>query len=255
VTLRVEGLGKRYPLPPRLLRPIMRVAARDEVDALRDVTFDVAPGEIVGLVGPNGAGKTTLIKMIATLLEPTTGRVVLDGVDVVDDPVRARRRMGLVLTDDRSLYWRLDGRQNLEVFGVLAGLPPAAARVRAGELLEQLGLAHRDKRVMGYSSGMRSALNIARAVLARPSLVVLDEPTRSLDPVASVEVAELLRREAAQGRSVLLSSHRLDEVASVCDRVVVIVDGRVRHVGPPGGADTTAGAHLLELITRETGAA
>jgi ABC-2 type transport system ATP-binding protein len=252
VSLQLEGVGKQYMRAPWYLRPFVRTASTTMVDALRDVTFDVAPGEIVGLVGPNGAGKTTLLKIISTLLEPTTGSVTIDGVDVIAEPRQAREKIGLVLNGERATYWRLDGRQNLEFFGVLAGLPLPDARLRATELLERLGLADRDRRVMGYSSGMRAALNVARAVMAEPALIILDEPTRSLDPLASVKVGKLLREQADTGRSVLLSSHRMDEVATWCDRVVVLIDGSVRHVGPIGTGDFhKAAGELLEILERE----
>jgi ABC-2 type transport system ATP-binding protein len=253
MSLELLSVAKQYLPPPRYLRPVMRVASSKPVDALRDVSFAVAPGEIVGLVGPNGAGKTTLLKIISTLLEPSAGTVLIDGIDVTEDPHRARERLGLVLTADRATYWRLDGRQNLEFFGVLAGLRPEDARRRATELLALFGLAERDRRVMGYSTGMRAALNIARAIIADPSLVVLDEPTRSLDPLASAMVGRILREQADSGRTVLLSSHRMDEVANLCDRVVVLIDGTVRHNGPPGGADAEQAAReLLEILERET---
>jgi ABC-2 type transport system ATP-binding protein len=229
--LLVDDLHKTYPPASRLLRPFLRAATTEPVDALRGVSLSVAPGEVVGLVGPNGAGKTTLLKIIATLLEPTRGRVEVDGYDVVRQPHRVRGRIGLVLAEDRGMYWRLSGQANLEFFGVLAGLPRDVARGRATELLEQLDLAGRDKLLFGYSSGMRARLNIARALLAEPPLLVLDEPTRSLDPLASGLLGDLLRELASGGRAVLLSSHRLDEVAAVCDRVVVMLDGRVRYDG------------------------
>jgi ABC-2 type transport system ATP-binding protein len=252
MSLQVQGVGKQYMRAPWYLRPFVRVASTKTVDALHDVTFDVAPGEIVGLVGPNGAGKTTLLKIISTLLEPSAGSVSIDGVDVLDSPRLAREKIGLVLSGDRATYWRLDGRQNLEFFGVLAGLPLPEARVRATELLERLGLIERDRRVLGYSSGMRAALNVARAVMAEPALIVLDEPTRSLDPLASVTVGHLLREQADAGRSVLLSSHRMDEVATWCDRVVVLIDGTVRHIGPMGDRDFAQAARdLLEILERE----
>ncbi len=248
----MKGVGKQYMRAPWYLRPFVRVASTKTVDALHDVTFDVRPGEIVGLVGPNGAGKTTLLKIIGTLLEPSAGSVMIDGVDVLADPRQARARLGLVLNSERATYWRLDGRQNLEFFGVLAGLALPEARRRATDLLERLGLADRDRRVMGYSSGMRAALNVARAVMAEPSLIVLDEPTRSLDPIASVTVGKMMREQADAGRSVLLSSHRMDEVATWCDRVVVLIDGSVRHVGPIGDGDfELAARELLELLERE----
>jgi ABC-2 type transport system ATP-binding protein len=249
VSLEVVDVGKRYLPPRRLLRLVARVASDEPVDAVRDVSFGVAPGEIVGLVGPNGAGKTTLLKIIATLLEPSTGTVLVNGFDTVRSAHDARSRLGLVLTDDRATYWRLTGRQNLEFFGVLAGLTRSAARQRADELLAHVGLADRDKRVMGYSSGMRSALNLARAVMTEPAVLVLDEPTRSLDPLASAATCDLLREQAKKGSAVLLSSHRIDEVAALCDRVVVLLAGSVRYVGPPDPDERgDAAVRLFEML-------
>jgi ABC-2 type transport system ATP-binding protein len=243
--LEIQDVGKRYPLPPPLLRPLMRVAARKPVEALREVSFHVSKGDVVGLVGPNGAGKTTLIRIIATLLEPTWGEVTVDGHRVSRHPEEIRKRLGLVLEGDRGLYGRLTGRENLEFFGVLLGLAPTVARRRAGHLLESFDLVGRDKLVFGYSSGMRARLCLARALIADPPLLVLDEPSRSLDPVASLEMGRLLRQLAGEGRAILFSSHRLEEVSSVCDRVVVLMGGRVRHLGLP--ADLEVG-----LLTEET---
>lgn len=240
--LQVERLTKRYLPPPPLLRPFVRVAAAKPVDALRDVSFEVQPGEVVGLVGPNGAGKTTLIKIVATLLEQTSGRVQVAGHDTVEVPSEARRRMGLMLADDRGAYVRLTGRQNLEFFAAMAGLGRAEARSRAGHLLERLGLDGPDKMVFGYSSGMKSKLGLARALVGSPDLLVLDEPTRSLDPVATSEAHTVIAEAAAAGAAVLLSSHRLDEVTTVCDRVVLVVGGEARFTGPPGEA---TGLHAL----------
>src|SRR6185436_17784737 len=135
------------------------------------------------------------------------------------------------LADDRALYWRLSGRENLEFFGVMHGLSHREARTRAGTLLEQVGLASRDKLVFGYSSGMRARLSLARALLTRPPLLLLDEPTRALDPMASAAVADMLRASAADGVAVLQSSHRLDEIETACDRIVVVTDGAVRFDG------------------------
>lgn len=235
--LEIENVGKRYPLPPPLLRPLMRVAARKPVEALEGVSFHVSKGEVVGLVGPNGAGKSTLIRIIATLLQPTRGEVTVDGYQVSRHPEEVRKRLGLVLEGDRGLYGRLTGRQNLEFFGVLQGLAPPVARHRAGDLLHSFDLVGRDKLVFGYSSGMRARLCLARALIADPPLLVLDEPSRSLDPVASQYVGQLLRRLAGEGRAVLLSSHRLEEVSTFCDQVVVLRGGRVKHVGDSSGLE------------------
>jgi ABC-type multidrug transport system ATPase subunit len=225
--LDVHGVSKRYDPPPVALRPFIRMAATGSVEALRDVSLEVSPGEIVGLLGPNGAGKTTLIKIIAGLLDATQGLVIVDGFNAAADAWEVRRRLGLVLPDERGLYWRLSGRRNLEFFGMLHGLGRKEARARADELLEVMGLADRDKLVFGYSSGMRARLSIARALTVDPPLLVLDEPTRSLDPLASEDVMDLLRSQADAGRAILMSSHRLDEVAAVCDRVVALAQGNV----------------------------
>jgi ABC-2 type transport system ATP-binding protein len=229
--LEVHGVGMVFPRLHGLMRLVARAATDHEVVALRGVDLQVASGEVVGLVGPNGAGKTTLLKIVSTLLQPTTGHVLVDGHDPRHDARAVRDRIGLVLADDRALYWRLTGRENLEFFGVMHGLRRRDARVRAGVLLEQVGLASRDKLVFGYSSGMRARLSLARALLARPPLLLLDEPTRALDPIASAGVAGMIRDMAAEGIAVFLSSHRLDEIEQACDRIVVVTDGSVRFDG------------------------
>jgi ABC-2 type transport system ATP-binding protein len=229
--LEVHGVGMKYPRLRGFMRLVVRAATDVDVVALRGIDLNVAAGEVVGLVGPNGAGKTTLLKIVSTLLQPTTGHVVVDGHDPRDDAQAVRDRIGLVLADDRALYWRLTGRENLEFFGVMHGLTPRDAKARAGVLLDQVGLASRDKLVFGYSSGMRARLSLARALLTRPPLLLLDEPTRALDPIASAAVGEMLRALAADGVAVFLSSHRLDEVENACDRIVVVTDGAVRFDG------------------------
>jgi ABC-2 type transport system ATP-binding protein len=249
--LSVEHVSLRYQRPPRLLRPLVRVASKEPHDALRDVSLDAQSGEIVGLLGPNGAGKTTLIKIIATLLDPTSGHVLVDGCDTLRNAHDVRSRIGLVLAEDRGLYWRLTGRQNLELFGRLSGLPRADARARASELLERMGLADRDRLVFGYSSGMKMRLSLARALAARAPLVVLDEPTRSLDPIATVETHESIRALTADGHTVLLASHRIDEIVGLCDRVVVLVGGTVRYFGPPSDLGASENASLAELLATE----
>jgi len=256
--LDVDAVSKVYAPPPPWLRPLVRTAAREPVSALRGVSLRVERGEIVGLVGPNGAGKTTLIKVISTLLEPTSGSATVDGFDTIRRSDRVRERLGLVLEGDQGLYDRLTGRHNLELYGALAGLSRTAARRRADELLDRLALSDRDKLVFGYSAGMKTRLSIARALIADPPLIVLDEPTRSLDPVASRFALRLLRGLADDGHAVVLSNHRLDEVVAVCSRVVAIVGGTVRYAGAPLDLGRTPGdaAHeLSELLEREAHAA
>ena len=238
--LKIDGVSKTFPPAAGLLRLLMRTASDTPVVALSDVSFSVAPGEVVGLVGPNGAGKSTLFRIVATLLEPSAGSVSVDGFDSATDPAEIRRRIGLVLEGARGVYGRLSGLDNLEFFGVMAGLDRAAARRRGAELLELFGLAGRDRRVFGYSSGMRVRLALARALMVDPPFLLLDEPTRSLDPKASGEVLGLVRELAAAGRAVLFATHRLDEVRAVCDRAVVLTGGRVRFDGDPTAVDLVA---------------
>ncbi len=229
--LAVSDVSMTYEPPRGLMRWLSRSASNKPVKALDQVSLGVERGEVVGLIGPNGAGKTTLIKAITTLLVPTAGTITLDGVALDADDPEMRRRFGLVLPEERSFYWRLTGRQNLRFFAALAGLEPSIADARIDQMMRERGLEHRDKAVFGYSSGMRAQLAIARATLHQPDLVVLDEPTRSLDPVAGAAVCDDLRRMAAEGRAILMASHRLDEVVSVCDRVLALAGGRIRWQG------------------------
>lgn len=238
--LRIENLSKTYPPAKGLLRLVMKTASETPVEALSDVSFQVRAGEVVGLVGPNGAGKTTLFRIISTLLEATSGSVTIDNHDVIDDPAWARNALGLVLEGERGFYQRLTGIQNLEFFGLMQGMSRIESRERGMELLERMGLASRDRRVFGYSAGMRVRLAFARSLMADPRLLLLDEPTRSLDPRASLDAMELVSELAGAGRAVLLATHRLDEIRSFCDRVVVLLDGRVKYEGSPDRDDLVA---------------
>jgi len=249
--LDVCGVGMTYQPPSGVMRLLVRAATTEPVRALDDVSFRVEPGEVVGLVGPNGAGKSTLLRAITTLLVPTEGTITLDGLRVDPDDAEVRTRFGLSLPEERSFHWRLTGRQNLRYFAALAGLDPAEAEVRVEEALTERNLAHRDKAVFGYSSGMMAQLGIARAMLHNPPLLVLDEPTRSLDPIAGAELCEQIRRLADDGRAVLMASHRLDEVVMSCDRVLALINGRIRWQGSAddiSGDPAGLGAKLRELV-------
>lgn len=235
--LQIENVSLTYPPAKGILRALMKTASEVPVEALVNVSFDVAAGEVVGLVGPNGAGKTTLFRIIATLLEPTSGRVLIDGHDVLEEPLWARKALGLVLEGERGVYQRLTGLQNLEFFGIMQGMSRIDADRRGLELMKRLGLASRDRRVFGYSAGMRVRLALARSLLADPRLLLLDEPTRSLDPAGAIDALELVSELARSGRAVLLATHRLDEVRAYCDRVVVLRGGGISFVGSPGEGD------------------
>jgi ABC-2 type transport system ATP-binding protein len=229
--LQVEGVRRTYQPVRGFLRAVTRTATDVPVEALRGVDFTVRRGRILGLVGPNGAGKTTLIRIIAGLLDPDEGRVLIDGHDPALDQRAAARAVGLVLADDRALYWRLTGRQNLEFHGALYGMSRAEASARVEEVLAVAGLEDVSRRVFGYSTGMRARLAIARALLAHPPVLVLDEPTRSLDPLAARDTCDMLRNLADGGRAVLLASHRLEELERIADDIAVLIDGRITFLG------------------------
>lgn len=249
--LEVAGLGMTYQPARGLLGLLVRSAADGPVRALDNVDLDVNPGEVVGLVGPNGAGKSTLIRSITSLLIPTEGTVRING-DLVDAHNAAgRTRFGLSLPNERSFYWRLTGRQNLRYFAALAGLDGDLIEERVEAVMVERGLAHRDKAVFGYSSGMLAQLGIARATLHNPPLIVLDEPTRSIDPIAGRKLCMQIRELASSGRAVLMASHRLDEVVLACDRVVALINGRIEWHGSAAdiaGDPAGLGARLDSLV-------
>ena len=231
----VEHVSKAY-VRRRLLR---RRPADDAgaTQALRDVSLQVEPGEMIGLLGPNGAGKTTLLKIVASLLYPTSGQVRVYGHNVLEDQVCARCLMGLVTCDERSFYWRLSGRQNLAFFAALYRLTHHQFRERSAELLEALGLAEAaDRLYHEYSAGMKQKLAIARGLLARPRLVLYDEPTRSLDPLSAQNIRRWIadRRRLDPQQTHLIATNQLDEAEQLCDRVVIINRGAVIAHGTIG---------------------
>jgi ABC-type multidrug transport system ATPase subunit len=203
--------------------------------ALRDVSLAVAPGEILGVAGPNGAGKTTLLRLIADLLEAETGSVRLGGRELAALGHLARRSIGYVSNDERSFFWRLTGRQNLEFFGRLYGLSRGQVRRRIDDLLEGFDLHEQARRLFrDYSSGTRKKLAVVRALLHEPPLVLLDEATNSLDPPSARRVKSLVRDYVSGGppRAALWSTHRLEEIGEICDNVLVINQGCVEFLGP-----------------------
>jgi ABC-2 type transport system ATP-binding protein len=203
-------------------------------EAVRGVSFSIGQGEIFGLLGPNGAGKTTTIRMLCTLLEPSAGSATINGYDVVGQANLVRQSLGAVLTGERSIYWKLTGRENLEYFAALYHLPPAVAKRRVGELLERLELAHKaDEQVERYSSGMKQRIAIAKALLANPPVVLLDEPTIGLDPQSARNLRELILDIKREGRTVLLTTHYMDEADQLCDRVGIIDAGTIIALDTP----------------------
>jgi sodium transport system ATP-binding protein len=216
------------------------------VKAVDGVSFTARDGEITGLLGPNGAGKTTTLRMLYTLMKPDHGTVRVDGIDAVTDPLAVRRRLG-VLPDARGLYKRLSARENIAYFGHLHQLDEQTLRTRSDALIEALEMRNiADRRAEGFSQGERVKTAIARALVHDPRNLILDEPTNGLDVMATRSLREFLFRLRAEGRCVLFSSHIMQEVVALCDRVVVIARGRVVADAPPQTLRESTGAASLE---------
>ena len=231
----VNHLSKTYPVPFLRLKKLFRRRFKPPVTALRDITFSTGEGEIFGLIGPNGAGKTTLTKIIATLVQPTTGNVEVKGQDTVADDQNVRRYVGLASAEERSFYFRLTAEQNLLFFARLHGIHGGAATARISELFESLGLEEfARRRFAELSTGNKQRMAVARAMLANPPILLLDEPTRSLDPIAAARMRALIR-DLARDRhtTIFLTSHNLAEVEELCDRVAIISKGEIRAIDTP----------------------
>src|ERR687889_418274 len=232
----IRNLSKTYPVSFRRLRAFFRRPVKEPVEALRDVSFEVQAGEIFGLIGRNGAGKTTLTKIVATLVQPTTGSVSVRGHDSVEHDELVRREIGLATAEERSFYWRLTSEENLMFFARLHGLSDRFAKRRIKDLFAQLELDEVAKRRFGeLSTGNKQRLAVARAMLSSPPVLLLDEPTRSLDPLAAATMRGLIGSLARGPRpvTILLTSHNLAEVEELCERVSVISRRRIRAVDEP----------------------
>jgi ABC-2 type transport system ATP-binding protein len=252
--LTVEHVDKSFPVAHgfgAMLRTLggQRVPRKQ---VLFDVSLSVPRGELFGLLGPNGAGKSTLLKLLATLTVPDRGTMTIDGIDVAAEPLEAKRRIALCTSDERSFYFRLTARQNLEFFGALMGLSGAHLRRRIDECADLIDLrAHMDRRFGGFSSGMRVRLTVARALLADPSIMFFDEPTRAVDPVHAEDLRALIRTSLVEraGKTVILATNLLEEAWEMCDRVAVINHGRIVALGPPRELDVGLGAVARYRVT------
>ncbi len=205
-----------------------------EIVAVEDISFTVQKGELFGLLGPNGAGKTTMVKMLTTLLLPTSGTARILGQDIVQEAQSLRQRIGFVFGGERGLYWRLSGLDNMRYFASLYHMEPNVAQKRIPYLLDLVGLADRaQERVEGYSRGMKQRLHIARALLHDPEVLFLDEPTIGLDPVGARELRGMIRNLQGEGKTILLTTHYMYEADFLCQRIVVINKGQIIAAGSP----------------------
>ncbi len=224
--------------------------------AVAGVSFGAQDGEITGLLGPNGAGKTTTLRMLYTLMQPDRGQIRVDGIDAASAPMEVRRRLG-VLPDARGMYKRLTARENVEYFARLHGMSALQAHERCSTLLRSLQMeALADRRTEGFSQGERVKTAIARALVHDPHNVVLDEPANGLDVMATRGLREVLRGLRSEGRCVLMSTHLMQEVVALCDRIVIIAYGRVVADGTPEALrEQSQQQNLEEAFMRIIGAA
>jgi len=228
--IRAEHLAKRF----------------GAVQAVRDVSFEAADGRITGLLGPNGAGKSTTLRMLYTVLRPDSGTAEVDGVDVALDPLAARRRIG-VLPHGSGIYPQLSARENIRFYGRLHGLAGVTLERRVDELVARLGMEDfADRRAKGFSQGQRTKVALARALVHAPRTVLLDEPTNGLDVMATRAVRQLIRDLREAGHCVLFSSHVMQEVAALCDEIVIIDRGLVAGSGTPCRIQQEFGGETLE---------
>ncbi len=244
--IEVNGLAKRFATPIYKERRARKRDPREEegwFQAVRDVSFQCAPGEVLGLLGPNGAGKTTTLRILSTALRPDAGGASINGLDILAEPIEARKRIGF-LSGSTGLYGRLSVRENVEYFGRLHGVPPARLKQRCDALFEQLQMHHfSHKRADQLSAGMRQKCAIARTVIHEPQIVILDEPTTGLDVMSARILLDFIASYKALGIPLIFSTHHLHEVEKLCDRVCVINHGKtafhgtVRELRRLGGSD------------------
>ena len=228
--IRAEGLRKRF----------------GSVIAVDDVSFTAPDGAVTGLLGPNGAGKTTSLRMVYGLMKPDAGRIEVDGMDLLADPLAAQTHLG-VLPDVSGLYPRLTPREHIHYFGRLHGIARADLEARTQHWIDLLDMrSFADRRVAGFSHGERTKVALARALVHQPQNILLDEPTNGLDVMSTRTVREVIRSLRADGRCVLFSSHVMQEVSALCDRIVVIAKGRVAAHGTPEELVQLTGTSSLE---------
>lgn len=220
----------------------------EQITAVEDVSLNVEPGIIYGLLGPNGAGKTTTIKMLSTLLVPTSGQALVAGYDVATQEREVRRRLGVVLGGDRGLYGKLTARDNLTYFGHLYGMPRDTIARRVDEMLDMVDLRERGgHRVEGFSRGMKQRIHLAKALLHNPPVIFLDEPSIGLDPAAAVTIRKVIARLVPE-HTVLLTTHYLHEADELCARIAIIDKGRILVEDTPAGIKHRVGGEQRYVV-------
>jgi len=233
-SIETHNLTKRFPVTRRYHELLLHPFRKKEITALSNVNIQVKSGELFGLLGSNGAGKTTLIKILCTLVLPTSGKAFVNGLDVTKYEKKIRSAIGYVVGDERSFYWRLTGRQNLRFFAKLNNVSNRESELRIKRLLELMELTHdSDRMFKDYSTGMRQKLAIARGLLTDPEVIFMDEPMRSLDPYTTQNLRRLIKEKlVGEGKkTVVFTTHNLQEAEELCDRIAIIHKGEVKIAG------------------------
>ena len=228
------NLTKKFPITKSYRDIIINPFRKKVVTALSHVNMSIKKGELFALLGSNGAGKTTLIKVFCTLVLPTSGKAFVNGLDVTTAGKDIRKKIGYVLSDERSFYWRLTGNQNLRFFAILNNIPKCEIKRRTQSVLECVGLTQdADRRFKDYSTGMRKKLAIARGLVVNPEILFMDEPTSGLDPLIAENIRKLIKNKLVEEekKTVILTTHNLKEAEELCDRLAVIDKGEIKAVG------------------------
>ena len=228
------NLTKKFPITKSYRDIILNPFRKNVVTALRQVNISIKKGELFALLGSNGAGKTTLIKVFCTLVLPTSGKAFVNGLDVTTSGKDIRKKIGYVLSDERSFYWRLTGRQNLKFFAILNNIPKCEIERCTQKVLHCVGLSqHTNQRFKDYSTGMRKKLAIARGLIVNPEILFMDEPTSGLDPLIAENIRNLIKKKLVEEekKTVILTTHNLKEAEELCDRLAVIDKGEIKAVG------------------------
>lgn len=209
-------------------------SGKEKITAVDSLDFKIKRGEIFGLLGPNGAGKTTTVKLLSTLVIPTSGTAVVNGYDIVNDERAVRGSIDISVGNERSFYFRLSGYQNLEFFAAMQGLSGRYLKFRIREIMRRMNLdGSMNMKFMKYSSGMKKKLNIARAILNDSPIYFFDEPTAAIDPQAAVEIRDSIKDLSRRGKTVLLTTHNMVEAEELCDRIAILNKGRVAVIAAP----------------------
>jgi ABC-2 type transport system ATP-binding protein len=229
--IETHDLTKKFTSSKGLI-DLLNFSKRKEIIAIKDVNLKIKKGELFGILGPNGAGKTTLIKVLCTLILPTAGSASINGYDIIREEIQARSSLGYVTGDERSFYWRLTGRQNLEFFAGLNNIHNA--RTKVDEVFDFVELADKaDDKFNTYSAGMKQKMAIARGLINDPEILFMDEPTSSLDPIAAQHLRTFIKEKLVeeQKKTIFLSTHNLDEAEHMCDRIAIMDRARIRACG------------------------